>query len=637
MFYDLCLDACKGLLLCCHGNIRIQDSNLSEAEELLREANDCLEGEADCSVLRSTIYFNLAFLRSSQCDYVQAEEFLRKTLRLRRQWFGRCHGYVANVCLALARLLASPGNLKGRNLFEAETRFRQALQIQEKCLGPNHLSVASVLFDLGQLLSEDKSRPVRMEAQTFLQRSLDIRVTELGADDPLTHKTQQSLTKLDIALHSSPGSVISIKSRELKSRSATNIHQGVRQPSRSNMDNRLPGHMSGRAVSKEQVLKHNWPDSLVSSSYSLASASDKLLANPVTTTPRLLRRKKERTFTRESLIARNNTFYVPVGSGEHCSTSGWDENVTNGNKGKSFSGSAENLEVTPRRQTIVVDLQQNEELNSEGEEGHDYSRDITGHDHARDITGQDYFMDITNKYSGKKMVRIRSSSAPRELFQRYGNAEAVDKHTTSKVSSANSGSHRYIWSARSRQTTSSYASSSHLSHCVVPGCHDVTPSNVRSVVGPHSDLKSLLGDPPCPRPTSQRVHHRSAWYHVPGRYSTPQERVPKKRMQKTENARDIEAFIALREKWEKERQRQLPDLAALKQGQGHEISKLTGNNIQARSLGHDLESSDKQPDSMSNSTRNDLPVKEYSSPRSVKVQGEQYNQIVKFREPIIAN
>ncbi|CAL1526238.1 unnamed protein product [Lymnaea stagnalis] len=618
----------KGLLLCCHGNIRIQDNNLSEAEELLQEAKDCLEDEPDCSVLKSTIFYNLAFLRSSQCDFGQAEAYLRTTLKLRSQWFGGCHSYVANACLALGKLLASPGNVKGRNLVEAESRFRQTLQIQETCLGPRHLSVASVLFDLGQLLSGDKSWSVRMEAQRFLQRSLDIRVTELGADDPLTHKTQQTLTKLDVALNSGHPNVMLVKAGERKSRSTTFINQGakegLRQPSRPNQDSRLPGPMSGTAVNREQVMKHNWPDSLVSSSYSLASASDKLLAAPVTATPRLLRREKEAMFAKESSV-RTGGFNVPsTASGENGSPPGWGEG--SGYRGRGLAGSVENGEVNSKRQTIIVDLQQKEEPNSDAEEGSDK---------AGDIAGKDYFMDITNKYSEKKIVRIRSSSAPRTLFQRYGDVDIANKHATlGKVTSARSGSNRPIWSARSRQTTSSYASSSHLSHCVVPGCHDITPSNVRSVVGPHSDLKSLLGEPPRPRPTSQRVHHRSAWYHVPGRYVTPQERIPKKRMQKTENAKDIEAFMALKAKWARERQRELTELAP-KQGQGPETNKPTAGDKHIRScVEQELENSDKRESELHNSTSQ--LVHQHPSPQLVKGQVEHENQMVKFKDPIIA-
>lgn len=69
--------------------------------------------------------------------------------------------------------------------------------------------------------------------------------------------------------------------------------------------------------------------------------------------------------------------------------------------------------------------------------------------------------------------------------------------------------------------------------CQIPGPFDVDPSNYVSLLGPYSDMESLLGNPPVPREPTGLLHHRSCWYHVPGRYPIPNREFPPKRCQKS--------------------------------------------------------------------------------------------------------
>ena len=58
------------------------------------------------------------------------------------------------------------------------------------------------------------------------------------------------------------------------------------------------------------------------------------------------------------------------------------------------------------------------------------------------------------------------------------------------------------------------------------------PHTYSSTQGPNSSLTSLLGARPAPRDVFLHVHHTSAWYHVPGRYSTADQPYPPKRSQR---------------------------------------------------------------------------------------------------------
>lgn len=52
-------------------------------------------------------------------------------------------------CLIVAWLIAG-SYFYSQNLGQAKGFYKQALHIQEKCFGASHLSVASVLYELGE-------------------------------------------------------------------------------------------------------------------------------------------------------------------------------------------------------------------------------------------------------------------------------------------------------------------------------------------------------------------------------------------------------------------------------------------------------------------------------------------------------
>ena len=130
-----------------------------------------------------------------------------------------------------------------------------------------------------------------------------------------------------------------------------------------------------------------------------------------------------------------------------------------------------------------------------------------------------------------------------KLYKRYGSPKGESASMTS-VKVQKSRHKRPLGSARSAgsgYTMASHYSSmsmdSHRSHCDIPaGPHSVHISNARTITrGPHSSIKSLIGDPGR-RDISKDVHHKSAWYHVPGRYSTVNKKIPPKRSQERGDA-----------------------------------------------------------------------------------------------------
>ena len=120
----------------------------------------------------------------------------------------------------------------------------------------------------------------------------------------------------------------------------------------------------------------------------------------------------------------------------------------------------------------------------------------------------------------KKRVKVRPLSTSHRLFHHYAtiaaDGGAVVKPRPRSQRSTNQS--RCSWSAR----TGASVAGSHVSRCSVPGPHDARPDSAAdSLCGPHAGIASLLGPPECPRDNVRpEIHHRSAFYHVPGRYPT---------------------------------------------------------------------------------------------------------------------
>lgn len=174
---------------------------------------------------------------------------------------------------------------------------------------------------------------------------------------------------------------------------------------------------------------------------------------------------------------------------------------------------------------------------------------------------------------------VGRETPPQRLYRRYGSPENMVRASTESTGGTRSGEvvlrtsemslgsrkdtssrhKRPIGSARSARSARSMRSvgsslytsasamsiASHKSNCDIPrGPHSLHISNARSTtMGPHSSVFSLMGDRG-PKDISREIHHKSAWYHVPGRYSTVEKSYAPKRSQRREEAKRIEKSMS---------------------------------------------------------------------------------------------
>ena len=179
---------------------------------------------------------------------------------------------------------------------------------------------------------------------------------------------------------------------------------------------------------------------------------------------------------------------------------------------------------------------------------------------------------VTTSFPLKAGEEIPGRETPQQkLFRRYGSPQGVE--TTGEVvlrtgemsnrtgesgrivrkESPQTKPRRPVGSARSMGSSlytsasalSVASSRSHRSSCDIPtGPHTIHLSNARTTTqGPHSSLNSLMGHSG-PRDISKTIHHKSAWYHVPGRYRTTEKKLPAKRSQARDEAKVIKKAVA---------------------------------------------------------------------------------------------
>ncbi|XP_060075451.1 putative tetratricopeptide repeat protein 41 isoform X2 [Ylistrum balloti] len=498
----------KGRLLNHHGNLRLQQGSMDIAEDLLKEALDCVTSCGNLAT-RATILYHLGILRSQQFEFLLGESCLRQSLLIREQWYGRTHPLVADILYVLAGIMGNPQNIRGYDKVAAETVYRRSLEIRETCLGATHLSVSDILMELAKLVQEESSQGAKGEAVKLLQRALDIKTTHLGGDHIDTRAVRSYLSKLEVTLKMGRYEFGPAKPTDVRSVERPYSNMSWREKDIINFERRAKSRSSSRGGSS--VYSNSRPDSGKNdasysqlsrhSSLSFLSASEKLMLE--SERPRLLQRGTLDRRLRTSSPKSTN-------SSPDESSKKVEINLTSMQEEAEDSG----------KETRVADPQ----IDS-------FADDIGGMDRttlARSVGKQVTTFDVPDS---QDFVPVR-------LYKRYGSAgssrsvsprQPHNSKTNVRSGSAKSGS-SYITSASrmSRTTHSSMRSRSVMSP------HAITPGNTRSITyGPNSDVSSLLGPPSTPRDIKKEYHHRSAWYHVPGRYTTYTQEYPSKRSQKT--------------------------------------------------------------------------------------------------------
>ncbi|XP_067684110.1 tetratricopeptide repeat protein 41-like [Haliotis asinina] len=517
------LQVLKGRLLGHHGSLRLSEGELGEAEDLLKESLESIENCPGHITLRATVLFHLGILRHKQQDCLRAESCLRQCLILREQWFGKRHPLVADVLVALARLLSSTSNNKGCDKAQAEHLYSRAIEVREQCLTSNHLLTAEILYELGCLIGEQPSYSAKMESITLLRKALDIRTTRLGGDHPDTKAAQQYLTNQEVMLRlghyefgpakptdtrtpSNPYSSLSFRDKDLsalkkKFRPSTTINR-LRNGDRDSV----------RSVSREDLLKHNRPLSIMGSSASVMSASERLLTD--SDRPKLLRRGSiERRFQQALDMGKT----VPL-SETNASSLTSDSSIRRLTVDLSFAGGGDDDGDDAKRPSVTISEPQID----------NYASEMAAEPQKS-----------PKKVPVKAKVDSRPVSAPLKLFALYGKAGNVRLSMPNRTHSANfnrgDGSGIYTTGTSSSCLTNS-SLQSHRSRCSIPGPHAINVSNCRSISGPHSSIYSLLDKPSIPWDMKRAVHHKAAWYHVKGRYPTNEEPIPSKRSQSRPNS-----------------------------------------------------------------------------------------------------
>lgn len=171
------------------GNLRWRQRRLEEAEELYGRALELRRalfelGAVETSEMTASLN-NLGVVHWSQARYAEAEPYLREAAELYERTLGPEHPRVADALGNLGIVLFNLGRVE-----EDEALQRRALAIRETVLGSDHPDTSAALNNLGIALSHlERSE----EAEAAYRRALEIRRRALGPDHDETLKTLTNL------------------------------------------------------------------------------------------------------------------------------------------------------------------------------------------------------------------------------------------------------------------------------------------------------------------------------------------------------------------------------------------------------------------------------------------------------------
>jgi len=162
------------------GSIYVAQQRYQEATELLLPL---LVGASDQQA--ASIYNNLTAAALGRGEFVQAEEWARRAVKLARHSLPSSHPVLAASLNNLAQALRFQGQY-----LEAEKLYRDALTIWEEAYGPRHPDVAKGLINLGAFYHE---RGREAGAEDLYRRGAEIFEQAYGKSDPRTLAARNDL------------------------------------------------------------------------------------------------------------------------------------------------------------------------------------------------------------------------------------------------------------------------------------------------------------------------------------------------------------------------------------------------------------------------------------------------------------
>ncbi|MBI3777098.1 MAG: tetratricopeptide repeat protein, partial [Gammaproteobacteria bacterium] len=132
------------------------------------------DGQESYAVAQSTYNLAIVYEHSGQTD--NAELFYKQAANLWETVLGPNHINVANSLTKLANIYANQSNARA-----AEETYLRALEIQQINFGPKHVAVADSLFNLGRVCMKQEKYD---EAERFYRESAEIMEAELDNDNP---------------------------------------------------------------------------------------------------------------------------------------------------------------------------------------------------------------------------------------------------------------------------------------------------------------------------------------------------------------------------------------------------------------------------------------------------------------------
>ncbi|ESO83634.1 hypothetical protein LOTGIDRAFT_169106 [Lottia gigantea] len=461
----------------------------------LQDSDDEQIYETESHILKGSILSQLGKLKMLEGNFYEAEDLYREALDSLDK-IPDCQPMKANIEYNLGLLRV--------NYNKAIYLYRRALTIREKCLGSNHTLIAEILVELGSLIQEESSYKAKTEAKSCLSRALDIKTQHLGANHQEVKVLLNLLTNVEVAIklgqyqfgsarptdHRSkyyPYSSLSFRDHDLKDLKS-------REKERQHHD-RLSMF---RSYSTDSLYRIASPGSALSQ----ISASEKLLLE--NERPHLAKRDIQ---SRQMTTSAVNHPAVPLLTP-----------VTG-------------LKTLARRQLnnaeISCELVKEDEKNSQVEEVNSQENVIDNY--ASRVVSPEQSSPPQPVSEVRIEARRRPTSAPLSLYNKFNPSNRFLHQRPKK--SRNLHSALSMVSSKSLPLRPRSEKGCHAARCQTPGPHAISLSTTRSIAGPNSSINSLLGPPEAPRDVHQQIHHKMAWYHVPGRYSTNASPFPPKRSQ----------------------------------------------------------------------------------------------------------